>query len=167
MPITYKALGTQTVGSGGAANITFSSIPATYTDLIIWLSGRSTRSNHLDDLYLRFNGNATGYTGKLLGSDGSGPLSVNYSTPGLIDAATATSNTFGCVTIYMPNYTVSQDKTFSSDTTSENNSASAFGIALQDGIWANNSVITSIALTLGAGNFVQYSTATLYGIKNS
>lgn len=167
MALTYKPLATTTVGSGGAASIDFTSISSAYTDLCIWVSGRSSRSNHLDDLYIRFNSNATGYNGFLLGTDGGGPISITYSSPGFVTAANAAGNTFGCVTIYIPNYTAAQNKSYSSDSVTENNSASAYGMAIQGGVWANSSAITSIALTLGSGNFAHHSIATLYGIKNS
>ena len=38
---SYESIATVTVGSGGAADVTFSSIPATYTDLLLKLSSRA------------------------------------------------------------------------------------------------------------------------------
>jgi hypothetical protein len=35
MATTYEIIASVTVGSGGAANIEFTSIPATYTDLVL------------------------------------------------------------------------------------------------------------------------------------
>ena len=43
---TMTPIQTVTVGSGGAANITFSNIPQTYTDLVIKISARSNRSDY-------------------------------------------------------------------------------------------------------------------------
>jgi hypothetical protein len=44
MATTYEIISSVTVGSGGAANIEFTSIPATYTDLYVLASIRSNRS---------------------------------------------------------------------------------------------------------------------------
>ena len=52
------------------------------------------------------------------------------------------------------------------DAVTENNGTAAIAsfFATQ---WADTSAITSLSLVFGTGNFAQYSTATLYGIKNS
>ena len=56
MPVTYKPIATVTVGAGGAASIDFTSIPGTYTDLLVLISARSTRStDYRDELFIRFN----------------------------------------------------------------------------------------------------------------
>ena len=44
MANTYVKIATVTVGSGGAANMTFSSIVGTYTDLAIKISARSDKA---------------------------------------------------------------------------------------------------------------------------
>jgi hypothetical protein len=44
MALTYTAIKTVTVGSGGAANIDFTSIPQTYTDLVLKVSARMNRA---------------------------------------------------------------------------------------------------------------------------
>jgi hypothetical protein len=41
MATTYEIISSVTVGSGGAADIEFTSIPATYTDLVIFLHSTS------------------------------------------------------------------------------------------------------------------------------
>jgi hypothetical protein len=43
MAATYKLIETVTVGSGGAANIEFTSIPQTYTDLKLVISGKNDK----------------------------------------------------------------------------------------------------------------------------
>jgi hypothetical protein len=47
-----------TVGSGGAADIEFTSIPATYTDLLVKISIRNATSG-ATRVYVRFNGAST------------------------------------------------------------------------------------------------------------
>jgi hypothetical protein len=43
MATTYEAIETVEVGSGGAADIEFTSIPGTYTDLVVKVSARNAR----------------------------------------------------------------------------------------------------------------------------
>jgi hypothetical protein len=83
-----------------------------------------------------------------------------------IPAATSTANTFGNVAIYIPNYTSSNNKSISVDGVGENNATTAFA-DLYAGLWANSSAITSITLYNIISDFAEFSTATLYGIKNS
>jgi hypothetical protein len=174
MPTTYEAIATVTVGSGGAANMTFSSIPQTYTDLVIKISGRSAfTTNTYDDIRFEFNGSAgTAYTTRMIYGDGASALSTVTANIGniawaFVSNANATANTFGNAEVYIPNYAGSTNKSVSLDSASETNGTTAIA-ALAAGIWANTAAITSIKMTNISGtNFVQYSTATLYGIKSS
>lgn len=174
MPTTYKAIATVTVGSGGAANIQFTSIPGTYTDLLVKLSTRSNRNDIIDAYGLRFN-NDTGnnYARLSLRGDGSSASSnSNTGSYGYIDAfympaATATSSTFDNTEIYIPNYTGSNQKSISLDNVSERNATESY-MTLAADRWTGTSAITSITfIVLNGTQFVQYSSATLYGIKNS
>ena len=170
MANTYVAIATVTVGSGGAANIEFTSIPQTYTDLVILLSSRTDQAANNDDRSMRFNGSSSGYSNRTVYGTGSSALSgAPYSDRayiGSINAGTSTSNTFSNTQIYIPNYTSSNYKSVSSETVQENNATQAFAVCIAS-LWSNTSAITSIILSYGTGNWVQYSTATLYGIKNS
>lgn len=173
MANTYDLIASVTVGSGGAGTISFSSIPATYTDLIVKVSGRSTSSG--GDCSVTFNGSGgTAYSSRLLYGDGSAAASAistgaAFATwgAGAINRSTTTSNTFANTEIYIPNYAGSNGKSLGTDSTEENNATQAYA-ELAASFWSNSAAITSITLTpSSSGNFVQYSTATLYGIKNS
>jgi hypothetical protein len=170
MANTYTLISSVTVGSGGAANITFSSIPSTYTDLCLKISLRSAYSGPADNISIGFNGSTASFNIKLLYGTGSSVAiynASNNSNVATIVGATATSNTFGNGEIYIPNYTGSNYKSISADSVGEN-SASAAQQYLYAGLWSNTSAITSIALTSGnSANFAQYSTAYLYGISNA
>jgi hypothetical protein len=170
MATTYVQIGsTVTVGSGGAATIDFTSIPATYTDLIIKGSIRTALPAQLvQSLLIQFNGTTTNYSYRLLQGAGSGtPGSFNNTTRyfGDAPAASSTANTFGNLEIYIPNYAGSTNKSYSADSVTEHNGTDALA-NLDAGLWSNTAAITSISLS-AANSFVQYSTATLYGIKNS
>lgn len=170
MATTYKAIATVTVGSGGANSIQFTSIPSTYTDLCILLSVRSSSASGDSNCFIYFNGvTGTSYqTRRLLGS-GSAASSDSFSSyPWLqvadkIPNATFTASTFANMMVYIPNYTSSTNKSVSIDWVSENN-ATAAQMGLDAGLFTTSSAISQIAID-GTDNFVQYSTATLYGIK--
>lgn len=175
MANTYTLIQSVTVGSGGAASIEFGSIPATYTDLIIKHSLRSAVSAALNDCYLRFNSSTSGYSERMLyNSSGTAAGSAsnsagNIAWAGTMPAGTATASIFGNTEIYIPNYASSTTfKSISFDTSGENNSATNWSLMLNAGLWSNNSAITSITLyPASSSTFVQYSSASLYGIKNS
>ncbi len=170
MPNTYQLIASVTVGAGGAATMDFTSIPATYTDLVIKLSGRSARAGQqADNLFITFNATTTGYTTRNIMGNGSSASSASYSiryASNAVDAAGSTASTFSSHEIYIPNYTSANYKSFSADSVSENN-ATAAQSDLYTGLWSNTAAITSISLLPEVSTWVQYSTATLYGIKNS
>lgn len=161
---------TVTVGSGGAASIDFTSIPGTYTDLMLVYSVRLT-SAASEGVFITFNGNTSGYSSRDLYGSGSGngasstnPYGfTNKLFIGSTDSTAQTSNTFGSTLVYIPNYAGSSNKSVSADNVYENN-ATAAGIDVLAGLWSNTSAITSISTVSNNGNFVQYSSATLYGI---
>ena len=169
---TYVLIASTTVGSGGTATITFSSIPSTYTDLFIKVSGRTDRASINDYLKVKFNGSTTGYTEKSLYGNGSGAQSetnnaTTYAFMFALDGASMTASSFASGDIYIPNYAGSNYKSISSDFVQEQNSTTAIA-AIQANLWSNSAAITSITIESATGNnLVQYSTAYLYGIKNS
>jgi hypothetical protein len=169
MANTFTNLGSVTVGSGGQANIEFTSIPSTYTDLIVKFSGRTNYTGAANDgVTLSFNGSTASFTTRFVFGDGS---AVASSTSGSYTAGVtggnATANTFGSGELYIPNYAGSANKSVSLDTVNENNATSALAL-LGATLWSVTSAITSIALTPSFGTlWSQYTTATLYGIKNS
>lgn len=169
MPNTMTLINSATVGAGGAANIEFTSIPATYTDLKLVFSLRDTRSNNANNFYISYNGSTTSFTYRYLYGTGSSASSSSGTDGniGVEPAATATSNTFGNGEIYIPNYAGSNNKSAIADTVMENN-ATASEQWLAASLWSNSSAINSIRLTPGSGaSYVQHSTAYLYGIVKS
>jgi len=171
MANTYKALSTVTVGAGGASSIIFSNIPQTYTDLKIAISARTDRSGFsFDNIVVRPNGSSSNLSDRYLLGFGSGITSAT-DTSGLGAAgavgASATANTFSNVEVYIPNYTGSTNKSFAVDAVSENNATDGRQ-GLTANLWSNTTPITSLTIVPSSGpNFVQYSTATLYGVFNA
>jgi hypothetical protein len=168
MAANYVLLERVTVGEAGASSITFNSIPQTgYTDLKIVASARTTYAGFLE-MGLFFNGNASsGYSYRRLVGDGASATSGNATTGGSIITATlgttATANVFSSHEIYIPNYTSTNSKSVSIDSTTENNATTSY-LNLVAGLSTLATAITSVGLGIGAGNFVQYSTFSLYGL---
>jgi hypothetical protein len=166
MANTYTLIQTVTVGSGGAASIDFSLIPQTYTDLVLVTSARSTSTGL--GLIVKFNGSSTNYTGRYIEGNGAsasiGTLSINQAGNSVSSAYTA--NVFANNSLYIPNYTGSTFKSSSSDAATENNATTSY-LDFYANLWSDTPAITSIALTASVGNFAEYSSASLYGIKNS
>jgi len=168
---TYVAIATVTVGSGGAANIEFTSIPGTYTDLLAVFSVRTNASNVKRAFELRINSGTSSQSSITLYADGSSVGSSSYASAiynnHTIPGANATASTFSNISVYIPNYAGSNNKSISIDGAGENNATEA-GLAFSAGLYSSSTAITSLlVLPESTGSFVQYSTATLYGIKNS
>jgi hypothetical protein len=170
MANTYTLIASSTVGAGGASSIDFTSIPATFTDLVIKLSARSNNGAVTGNLAIQFNGSATSFSRKVVRGNGSSASSTGNADNYVADIVgnTATASTFGNWEIYIPNYAGNTNKSYSVDTVTENNATEAWQYLLA-GLWSNTAAITSIKLLdLSASfNFVQYSTAYLYGVKNA
>ena len=180
MATAFEAIATVTVGSGGANTITFNSIPNTYTDLLIYMSVRSDVNGTGSYVSARFNSTASIYQHLELYAENPTPASSKdpnqtssyLYTIGHCAGNTATANTFSNNLVYIPNYAGSNNKSVSAEGQAENNSATngAWTVSMTAGFASLTSAISSITFTLGSTalqNFMQYSTATLYGIKNS
>ena len=172
MPNTFIKISTVTVGASGASTIDFTNIPQTFTDLVVKFSFRTSGTGNYSNNRFSFNGSTSSFTSKLLYGDGSSGASANNAVTTAIDysaysvANDATTSVFSNGEAYIPNYTSSNNKSISIDAVSETNATGAIQ-ALTAGLWSNTSAITSIKITPSTGNFVQYSTATLYGITKA
>jgi hypothetical protein len=159
MAKTYEPIATQTLGTS-ATTVTFSSIPQTYTDLVLIINSIMTTG---DDAHgLQFNGDTAGnYSATGLGGDGSSAYSYRGSNSIKIDGGrvgTSWSNSI----FHIMNY--SNITTFKSVIARGNNPAAI--VQINAALWRNTSAITSIVVsvynnqTMSAG-----TTFTLYGIK--
>ena len=171
MANTYTLIEAKTLTTS-TASVTFSSIPATYTDLKVVISSRTDfSSGPAEANKISFNGNTTNadYTQKRLLGDGATASSQSQTNREVFfnTGATATADTFANSEIYIPNYAGANAKSASIDTVTESNTVTAYA-ALIAILWSGTAAITSIAFVPeNATNYVQYSTFYLYGIKNS
>lgn len=151
--------------ASAASSITFSSIPQTYDGLYVVASCRSDRAEYFDNVRIKPNGSATNGTGRYLFGTGSSAVSGTEAYAfGYTAGNNVTSNTFGNISIYIPNYTSSNYKSISTDGVGENNATSSVQ-AITASLWSDTSAITSLEIDQGDGsNWQTYSSFALYGI---
>jgi hypothetical protein len=130
---THTLISSVTVGSGGAASMEFTSIPATYTDLLVKYSIRDNNAQVYTAMTIQFNNSGgTAYSYTILEGSGSSTRSQTQSsldkTYGVFTAngANATANTFSNGEFYIPNYAGSTYKSISWDAVTENNGTTAY-----------------------------------------
>jgi hypothetical protein len=171
MANTMTLIASSTVPSGGAASISFNSIPATYTDLVIKWSVRTDYGATRTGFRIAVNSISTGYTSTYLLAYSttvtSGTDSAAYWIAEYIDGTGATANTFGSGELYLPNYAGSQNKSASMESVAEGNSATDTGMYIKALLLSNTAAVSSLTMTANAGNFVNNTSFYLYGIKNS
>ena len=161
---TNNLISRQTVGSDGAASITFSNIPQTFTDLLIKISTRCSTTTTAGTV--SFNGSTSNFTGKRLYGDGTSAATDSSTSAVLTNDSSFTASTFANSEIYIPNYASANYKSVSIDGVSENNATTAYAM-LNAILWSNTAAITSVTITPAGGNFVEFSTFSLYGISSS
>lgn len=156
------------VGSGGSANIIFSNIPQIYDDLLLVTSLRdNVAAGGWENAFVYPNGSSANMASRALYgfSTTTGTL-VN--TPAVIYHQTArgnnTANTFSNSSVMFSGYSSANNKRISAETSVERNDASAIN-AITEALWSNSAPITSLTIAAATGLFVQYSYASLYGIK--
>lgn len=160
-------ISTITVGSGGSGSIQFTSIPQSYTDLLVKYSFRNTTSNGTVYVYYNDNTTAANYTYKQAYGNGTSGTYDSQSEAffGVINRSTYTTNTFSNGDIYIASYTNSLfNKLASAEAVSENNSTEAIA-SIWGRFWNQTSSITSIKFVPYIGTFDQYSSVSLYGIR--
>jgi hypothetical protein len=154
---TYTPLATVTLG-GSAATVTFSSIPATYRDLILVTENtRSTSTN----TRARFNSDTgSNYSYVTMTGDSSGAASSAATTNAVIICPTTTGTQLGILQI-MDYSATNKHKTALSRA-----STGTVEVTALANRWANTAAITSIQVLTGAGTFQTGSTFSLYGIAS-
>lgn len=165
----YDSIATVTVGSGGAANVEFTSIPSTYTHLQI--RGIARDASTSGSINMQFNTDtASNYSRHAIYGDGSGAYASAASTiafvrPGFVATSSYGSNTFGAIVLDVLDYAnTNKYKTMRSLAGVDNNGSGEMDF--RSGLWQSTSAITSIKLYVdGGSNFAQYSSFALYGIK--
>ena len=172
MANTYQIIASNVLASS-ATSVTFSSIPSTYTDLVIQATTRSTAGTISDTFRITLNAITSGYSSTSIGTTNStSAFSARLSSQALSDNAYVTVGDtglaiFGSTEIYIPSYVASQNKPFSITGTGENQDTVARS-ASYAGLLSNTAAITSIKIEPGSTlSFVSGSSFYLYGLKSS
>jgi hypothetical protein len=166
MPDTYDSIATQTVGSS-VASITFSSIPSTFTDLVLVCSGGQASGG--DNLYLRFNSDSgTNYSFAELMGNGSSASASNSANQ---NAAYLQSSIGGGTSLgqhYIANImNYSNTTTIKTVVSRANQTDNTYpGVGALANLWRNTAAINTILVgRTGGGDLLAGSVITIYGIK--
>lgn len=161
---TYVPISSQTLGSA-AASVTFSSIPSTYTDLVLVISGRSTATAGNNNSQLILNGdNGSNYSMTRLTGDGTSPASDRVSNgfyAGWAFIENNTNSNFTPIIYHIQNYA----NTTTYKTVIGRGAGASNFISAAVSMWRSTAAINSIYVGNTGGNFVAGSTFTIYGIK--
>lgn len=152
--IETKTLATAT------SSISFTNIPADFSDLVILGSLRSSASAETTTTSYKLN--TLSPSGTRLEGNGSSASSDSLTTF-RVPANNATANTFGSSQIYLTDYRGTANKRVSIDTVTENNATAAFQ-EITEGTFELTAAVTSFEIISTASNFVAGSTISLYGI---
>jgi hypothetical protein len=175
MATTYNLIASTVLSSSGT--VTFSSIPQTYTDLVLKISSRTSRTNVVDVVCVRPDSNTSSvYSYTYVEGNGGGGFSGSASLgtagaqtefrSGPTSGGSATADIFGYSEIYIPNYTSSNKKPISSTSFMEDDASTAY-LQVYANLTQSTSAITSLLIFGLNNNFVSGSSFYLYGIKNS
>jgi hypothetical protein len=169
MPTTYESIATQTLGST-ASSVTFSSIPSTYTDLVLVTNYIATSLGNTAQMTFN-NDTSSNYSRTYLGAYGtpsSGFGSTRFSSVNNISLAWQV----GAASTTNPNLVIYNIMNYSNTTTNKtvlfrfNTMAATLSeVSLEVGMWRSTAAINRIDLTSSATTFAVGSTFTLYGIK--
>jgi hypothetical protein len=145
--------------------VTFSSIPSTYTDLII-LSFAANTAINANGMGIRFNSDtATNYSKTYLYSDGTSAVSgrgSNQTNISISNLPISSTGVFAATITNIQNYSnATTYKTVISRGGGGNTGNLVIGYV---GTWRSTSAISTIDLINDSGNFITGSTFNLYGI---
>ena len=164
-----KLIESKTLGTA-QASIEFTSIPDTFTDLIVLCSLRTTNTFGVGgvtwfDVLLSVNSNTSNLSNRILAGNGASASSGSGSGEFVLrvsDSAT-TANTFANSSLYFPNYAGATAKSISLDNVSETNATNARQ-EIAAGLWNDTTAISSLSFSPSSGNLAIGSTISLYGV---
>lgn len=162
---SYESIQTISVGAGGQASASFTSIPATYKHLQIRYINTTSTVNQ--NLIVTFNSDTgSNYSWHRLLGDGSSAIAdASSTTTGMtIGRSGGNSTSFAGGVFDLLDYAnTSKYKTARTLYGTDQNGSGL--IFFGSGLWQNTAAVTTITFTPASGNFAQYSSFALYGIK--
>lgn len=167
----FELIETQTVGAGGAASVTFSSIPQTYKHLQIRVMGLTTdTTSSAEDFTIRFNSDTTanynthGVYGNGTAASSSANTTSTFIRPNLVDRAITNGITVAVIDI-LDYASTTKNKTLRALGGYDNNGSGQVGLG--SGLWRKSPIeaVTTVYISNGLNNWNQHSTFSLYGVK--
>lgn len=163
---TYVPIATQTLGSA-VATVTFSSIPSSYTDLVL-ISNAASTGTSIYNTYVQFNADTSGtsYSSTVLEGNGTAALSTKYTNRAWIyvDAYGTLTNSFSNNAILnVQNYANTSTYKTLIGRTNRASGTNAETVAVV-GLWRSTAAISTLLYTVDSSTFAIGSTFTLYGI---
>jgi hypothetical protein len=156
------------------ATVSFATLPTTYKDLKVFISGRSDTNARRIRCYMTINNDTTNTNyiqyewyqeddalGAEMYTSGSETRAI-----GVVPALTMEANIFGATEVWLYDYnntTSHQGVTGWSGCPRQSNSG--YDLWQTGNTWSNNSAVTNLSFYLGAGNWIANSTFYLYGQK--
>lgn len=174
IPNDYESISTVSVGVGGAASISFTSIPATYQHLQLRLILRGeSGAGYGNTSLLRFNGSSTNiyayHTIQTIdGSTVYADYDINRSNIPSMRAPSQyfAANIFGAGVIDILDYANTNKFKTTRTLGSFDTNGGTSTVQLSSGLWRSTSAINEITITDdSASGFSRYSHVALYGIK--
>ena len=170
---SYESIQTVTLSSS-QTNVSFTSIPSTYKHLQVRVFARDLRaSTWVDTLWVYCNADTTGanyYSHGLAGNGSSASAFADagansYGMPIGLTSATNVTSAYAANVIDILDYAnTSKNKTFRSLHGVEDNTNGS--MRLRSGLWMSTAAISTLTFnTAAGGDFAQYSSFALYGIK--
>jgi hypothetical protein len=154
---TYTPLATVTLGSS-AASVTFSSIPATYRDLIVVLNVGGTSTAQVR---VQYNGDTgSNYSAVRMTGDGSTTSSGSATEASMrLSASLSTAVQTALIHQIMDYSATDKHKSVLN-----RHSSAATHVEATAGRWASTSALTSISFILSTGSYISGSRFDLYGV---
>jgi hypothetical protein len=168
----YDSLATVTVPSGGLASVTFAGIPSTYKHLQLRMIARGTAAT----TWLQHNITLNGVTGsgsyfaqhEIYGdgaiAGGNADAASTYMSSGLVPGASQTANIYGAYVWDLLDYTSTNKNKVAREIWGVDLNGGGY-IDFRSSLALNTNAITSITVTCSSGNYTQYSSFALYGVK--
>jgi hypothetical protein len=145
-------------------SIVFSSIPQTFTDLVILSSTRTgDGATSVQDFGMNLGGTETFRRLNAGGSTVTASTNSGYVSVGVSNTNITAANTFSSNTAYILNYTSSIAKSILMDGVQQNSNASVT-TRIEAGLSTNTAAVTSLSLSSAGASFQIGTIVSLYGI---
>jgi hypothetical protein len=168
---SYESIQTVTVGAGGSASVSFTSIPSTYTHLQIRAICKTTAAtSNINSIFGQFNSDTgSNYARHFLNGSGTAAaaggaastVSMFFGT----NIETLGTNAFAANVIDILDYANTNKYKTTRSLSGVDANGSGY-VQFMSGLWMNTAAVTSITILPNSSDFIQYSSFALYGIKS-